>query len=72
MSLAEGEYLEALRRHSAETRRLFSNAQKAEREKMVCRAFLCCMGVGFSEEEIAVGASEPTDIAFSRGAFPIT
>jgi hypothetical protein len=72
MSLAEREYLEALRRHSAETRRLFSNAQKAEREKMVCRAFLRCMGVGFSEDEITVGASEPTDIAFRGAAFQIT
>ena len=61
MSLAEREYLEALRRHSAETRRLFSNTQKAEREKMVCRAFLRCIGVGFSEDEMAVGAREPTE-----------
>jgi hypothetical protein len=72
MSPAEREYLEALRRHSAETRRLFSNAQKAEREKMVCRAFLRCVGVGFSEDEIAVGAREPTDIAFRGAAFQIT
>jgi hypothetical protein len=72
MSPAEREYLAALRRQIAETRRLFSNAQIPEREKMVCRAFLHSMGVGFSEAEISVGASEPTDIAFRGAAFQIT
>jgi hypothetical protein len=72
MSPAEGECLSALRRQVAETRRLFSNAQKPEREKMVCRAFLHSMGVGFSEDEISVGAIEPTDIAFRGAAFQIT
>jgi hypothetical protein len=43
MSPAEGECLSALRRQVGETRRLFSNAQKPEREKMVCRAFLHSM-----------------------------
>jgi hypothetical protein len=72
MSPAEREYLAALRQQIAETRLLFSNAQKPEREKMVCRAFLRSMGVGFSEAEISVGASEPTDIAFRGAAFQIT
>ena len=39
---------------------------------MVCRAFLRCMGVGFSEDEIAVGAREPTDITFRGAEFQIT
>jgi len=72
MSPAEREYLAALRRQIAETRRLFSNPQKPEREKMVCRAFLRSIGVEFSEDEIAVGASEPVDIAFRDAAFQIT
>lgn len=66
------EYLNTLARHIAETRRLFSNAKKSEREKSVCRAFLRCIGVGFSEDELSVGPSEPTDIAFCSAAFQIT
>jgi len=39
---------------------------------MVCRAFLRSIGVEFSEDEIAVGASEPIDISFRDAAFQIT
>lgn len=66
------EYLNTLVRHIAETRRLFSNAKKTEREKRVCRAFLRCIGVRFAEDELSVGASEPTDIAFCSASFQIT
>lgn len=71
-SPAERQYLEALRRHSAAERRLFSNAQKPQREKMVCRALLRSLGVGFCEDEIMVGPSEPIDIAFRNASFQIT
>jgi Putative endonuclease, protein of unknown function (DUF1780) len=52
--------------------RLFSNAQKVEREKMVCRAFLRCAGIQFSEDELLKGLNEPVDMSFRDGLFQIT
>jgi len=70
--IAERKYLEELVRDSKETRRLFSNKLKPEREKMVCRAFLRCIGVDFAEAELCIGTHEPVDIRFRNAAFQIT
>lgn len=72
MTESSDKYLEELIRYSEKTRGLFSNAQKSEREKMVCRGFLRCIDVQFQAREILVGATEPVDISFRSAAFQIT
>jgi hypothetical protein len=46
------EYLKDLLDYYKETVHLLSNAKKSERERMVCRAFLRCAGIPFTEERI--------------------
>lgn len=58
--------------HAAETRRLFSNALKPERERMVVRAFLRCLGIEFLDDEIKVAQAEPIDVAFRSARFQVT
>jgi len=50
---------------------LFFNKNKTVREKMVARAFLRCLGVKFSEDELVVGPEEPVDISFKSARFQI-
>jgi hypothetical protein len=69
--LNEQEYIEDLRRHAAESRALLSNSQKPERERMVVRAFLRCVGVPFSDDEIQVGTEEPVDVTFRSARFQV-
>jgi hypothetical protein len=70
---ADKKYLDALIRDIQDTRRLFSNTHKTEREKMICRAFLRCVGVvDFTENDLCIGPHEPIDIAFADAAFQIT
>ncbi len=72
MKKYEKEYLKKLTEHAAETRRLFSNAQKPERERKVVRAFLRCLGIEFSDDEINAGQAEPIDVAFRSARFQVT
>jgi hypothetical protein len=65
-------FLQSLITFTTATQRLFSNAEKVEREKMICRSFLRCVSINFTEDEISKGASEPIDIAFRSAAFQIT
>lgn len=67
----EKQYLEGLVKHAEETIDLFSNKNKTERERMVVRAFLRCIGVRFSDSEILVGPEEPVDISFRSARFQI-
>ena len=55
-------YLASLRTHAVETRILLSNPMKPERERMVVRAFLRCLGISFTEDEIVSGNDEPVDV----------
>lgn len=71
MSGSEQEYLANLRRHASATRDLFSNAKKPERERMVVRAFLRCVGVQFSDDEIKASSNEPVDVVFRAARFQI-
>jgi len=59
MDPAEAEYLKRPYEHAIESRRIFSNKMKEERERMVCRAFLRCLGVQFHEDEIVAPYTEP-------------
>lgn len=64
-------YLEALREDAADARSLMSNPRKSERERMVVRAFLRCLGVAFEDAEIVTGTEEPVDVAFRAARFQI-
>ena len=44
---------------------------KSKRERMVCRAFLRCLGVQFQEDEILAPYTEPIDVAFRSAKFQI-
>lgn len=67
----EQEYIAELRRHASETRELLSNRRKPERERMVVRAFLRCVGVQFSDYEIQASSNEPVDVVFRAARFQI-
>ncbi len=71
MDCDNAKYLESLREHVAETRRIFSSKMKEERERMVCRAFLRCLGVSFHEDEIVAPYTEPIDVVFRSAKFQI-
>lgn len=68
---SEGEYLQELQAHAADTLRYLSDTCKPERERAVCRAFLRCSGVPFSESEIVAPASEPADVLFREARFQV-
>lgn len=70
--MTDEEFRTSLIRFNEDSRTLFSNAHKLDRERMVCRAFLRCIGVPFTEEEIRKGQNEPVDIAFRSASFQIT
>jgi Putative endonuclease, protein of unknown function (DUF1780) len=71
MSSNDDTYLASLRTHAAETRTLFSNPMKPERERMVVRAYLRCLGIPFTEDEIASSNDEPVDVLFGDARFQI-
>jgi hypothetical protein len=71
MSANDDAYLTALREHAAETRILLSNRQKPERERMIVRAFLRCIGTTFTENEILASTEEPVDVHFRAARFQI-
>lgn len=71
MTGPERKYLDALRAHAADTRLYFTDRNKPERERAVCRAFLRCIGVSFDEHEIIAPAVEPADAFFRDARFQI-
>jgi len=71
MSQSEQQYLTELRQHASASRALLSNAQKPERERMVVRAFLRCIGVPFADQEIQASTEEPVDTIFRSARFQV-
>jgi hypothetical protein len=71
VSQGDEEYLAKLREDAAEAKTLFSNAKKPERERMVVRAFLRCIGEQFADDEIRIGTDEPVDVAVHDARFQI-
>jgi hypothetical protein len=63
--------LSSLRAHAAATRVFLSNAMKPERERMVVRAYLRCLGIPFTEDEIVSSNDEPVDVLFRGARFQI-
>ncbi len=68
---SDEKYLRKLENYVNETHSLLSNAQKQEREKMVCRAFLRCAGIAFEEKELLAPENDPPDIIFRSAKFEI-
>lgn len=71
MNRHDEEYIAELQRHATATRTLLSNAQKPERERMVARAFLRCIGEPFSDCEIRASQDEPVDVVFRAARFQV-
>jgi hypothetical protein len=71
MTRNDDRYLEALRADVADARSLMSNPRKSERERMVVRALLRCLGVVFEDKEIVAGGEEPVDVEFRAARFQI-
>jgi hypothetical protein len=71
MSRNDDHCLEALRADVADACSLMSNARKSERERMVVRALLRCLGVAFEDAEIVAGTQEPVDVVFRAARFQI-
>jgi len=69
----EKEYLRKLCQHAEETRNFLSNANKSQRERMVVRAFLRCVGMPFSDDAIRAASKEeePVDVFFNEARFQI-
>ncbi|MFZ5693233.1 MAG: DUF1780 domain-containing protein [Pseudomonadota bacterium] len=64
-------FLAKLREHADRARHLFSNPRKPERERMVVRAFLRCVGETFEGSEIIASREEPIDVRFRTADFQI-
>ena len=71
MAFSDNVFLAKLREHADRARRLFSNPQKPERERMVVRAFLRCIGEAFEDGEIFASGEEPIDVRFRAADFQI-
>lgn len=69
----EEEYLKYMRDHAKKTRDLFGNKGKQKSERMVCRAFLKCAGISFTEESIKVVpvGDDPPDVLFDSARFEV-
>jgi hypothetical protein len=71
MTSNEQAYIGELQKHASEARALFSNAQKPQRERMVVRAFLRCLGAPFIDDEIVASKDEPVDVVFRSARFQV-
>lgn len=69
----ELEYIRCLTDHGKETVRFLSNANKADRERIVCAAFLRSLGVDFSVEHLVPVAQKmsPPDVKFGTARFEV-
>lgn len=70
-AMADRDYIEKLVEHARETRELLSNRRKIDRERMVCAAFLRCLGIAFETREIVKGRREPVDVEFRTAKFQV-
>jgi hypothetical protein len=68
---AETEYIDALIAHTEETLRLLSNDEKSKWERMICAAFLRCLGVRFSPANVESPKNDPPDVTFKEANFEV-
>jgi Putative endonuclease, protein of unknown function (DUF1780) len=60
-------------RYIGEARALFAaKSPHINREKRICRAFLRCIGAGYTEDELICGPCEPIDVTFGEARFQVT
>lgn len=71
MAFSDNAFLAKLREHADRARRLFSNPQKPQRERMVVRAFLRSIGEAFEDSEIIASGDEPIDVRFRSAEFQV-
>jgi hypothetical protein len=71
MAFSDNAFLAKLREYADCARHLFSNPQKPERERMIVRAFLRCIGETFEDGEIIASREEPIDVRFRSADFQI-
>jgi hypothetical protein len=71
MAFSDNAFLAKLREYADRARRLFSNPQKPERERMIVRAFLRCAGEAFEDREIIPSSEEPIYVRFRSADFQI-
>lgn len=73
MEFNEEEYLKILISDGEESVSFFSNKRKSERERLICAAFLKCLGVDFSINEIDSLSyrQQPPDIIFRSARFEV-
>ena len=67
----EQKYIDSLISHTDDTLRLLSNHEKATRERMVCAAFLRCLGAQFLKEDITSPQGDPPDVTFKEARFEV-
>jgi hypothetical protein len=72
LSPAEQKYKDTMIKAMAEIRRLFSNPNKPEREKMTCRGFLHCMNIKHNDAELIEADNPSFDVIFRQAKFEIT
>jgi hypothetical protein len=69
---SEREYRERLEAHARKAVEYFSDRNKPQRERAVCRAFLRCLGVAFDEAEIvAQPLDDSVDVVFRDARFQV-
>src|SRR6266849_5793359 len=64
MAFSDNAFLAKLREHADRARRLFSNPRKPERERVVVRAFLRCVGETFEDSEIVASSEEAIEVRY--------
>jgi putative endonuclease (uncharacterized protein DUF1780) len=64
-------YLKELLDYNKQTVHLLSSKMQKETERMVCRAFLRCAGIPFTEERLRIPPDEPPDILFDSAQFEV-
>jgi hypothetical protein len=67
----EQEYLKLLADEAHDTVDFLSSRRKAERERRACAAFLRCLGVCFSPDELVTPERDPPDLIFRDACFEV-
>jgi hypothetical protein len=71
MPPGQRETLRKLANIAEDAARLFSNKGKADAERMVCAAFLRCLGTTFRPGELVKARSDPPDVLFRDARFEV-
>lgn len=67
----EREYLRQLAVEAYDTVNMLSSPRKSERERRTVAAFLRCLGVDFSSEDLKTPKSDPPDVDFRTAHFEV-